>query len=188
MRRFAPQLFAQLFCFLLLLLFVTASQAQAPVQPRMGRQVVENRDFEYREVRSEAVPQYQLLAEQAVRADFRKLQVLNISLLKQVFRPAPNASEKPGRKDIGSTLGEIKKVATRLRFGLNIPKIEASMKDEVTFAPGVLLLDQAITSFVENPIFQERRVVDPGLASCAGKDITRIVQLSDLLRKMSKGN
>jgi len=187
-RRFAPQLFAQLFCFPLLLFFVTGSHAQAPIQPRMGRQVGENRDFEYREVRSEVAPQYQLLAEQALRADFRKLQALNINLLKQVFRPAPNASEKPGRKEIGSTLGEIKKVATRLRFGLNIPKTEASTHYDVTLAPGVLLLDQAISSFVKNPLFQERRLVDPGLAAGAGKDITRIVQLSDFLRKLTKEN
>jgi hypothetical protein len=92
------------------------------------------------------------------------------------------------RKQIGSTLGEIKKVATRLRYGLNIPKIEATTEYNVAFAPAVLLLDKAITSFVENPLFQERRVLDPGLTERAGKDITEIVQLSDLLRKLTKGN
>jgi len=187
-RRFAPQLFAQLFCVPLLLLFVTGSQAQVPIQPRMGRHVLQSGDLEYREVKTEIDPQYKLLAEQAVQADFRKIQLLNIGLLKLVLHYSPDTSEKPVRKQIGSTLGEVKKVATRLRYGLNIPKIEAPTKYNVAFAPGVILLDKAITSFVENPLFQERRVVDPGLTERAGKDITAIVQLCDLLRKLTKGN
>ena len=188
MRRFAPQLFAQLFCFSLLLLFVAGSQAQVPAQPRIGRHVMQSGDLEYREVRTEIDPQYKLLAEQAVQADFRKIQLLNIDLLKLVLHYSPDITEKPARKQIGSTLGEIKKVATRLRYGLNIPKIEATTEYDVAFSPGVLLLDKAITSFVENPLFQERRVVDPELTERAGKDITEIVQLSDLLRKLTKGN
>ena len=186
MRRFAPQLFAQLFYLPLLLVFATESRAQFPIQPRTGRQVSENRDAEYREVTTNVAPPYQLLAEQAVRADFRKLQVLNIDLLKQVFRPA--TSDKPAHKDMGSTLGEIKKVATRLRSRLNIPKINANTEYDVTLAPGVLLLDKAISSFVDNPLFQERRVVDPELSARAGKDITDVVRLSEFLRKLTKGN
>ena len=181
MRRFAPRLFAQLFCFPLLLLFVTGSQAQRPVQPRMGRHVIQNGELEYREVKTEIDPQYQLLAEQAVQADFRKIQVLNIDLLKQVRRSASD-------KEIGSTLGEIKKLATRLRSGLRIPKIEESTRYDLTLCPGVLLLDKTIASFVENPLFQERRLVDPELSIRAGKDIAGILRLSDFLRKLPKRN
>ena len=181
MRRFAPQLFAQLFCFPLLLLFVAGSQAQVPIQPRLGRHVMQSGDLEYREVKTEIDPQYKLLAEQAVQADFRKIQLLNIDLLKLVRRSASD-------KEIGSTLGEIKKLATRLRSGLRIPKIEESTGYDLALLPGVLLLDKTITSFVENPLFQERRLVDPELSIRAGKDITEIVRLSDFLRKLPKGN
>jgi len=180
-RRFAPQLFAQLFCFPLLLLCVTGSQAQVPIQPRLGRHVMQSGDLEYREVKTDINPQYQLLAEHAVQADFRKIQLLNIDLLKLVRRSASD-------KEIGSTLGEIKKLATRLRAGLRVPKIEESTGYDLTLLPGVLLLDKTITSFVENPLFQERRLVDPELSIRAGKDITEIVRLSDFLRKLSKGN
>ncbi|HEY6244155.1 MAG TPA: hypothetical protein VIX17_09425 [Pyrinomonadaceae bacterium] len=181
MRRIAPQLFAQLFCFSLLLLFVTDSQAQVRIQPKMGRHVMQSGDLEYREVNTEIDLKYQLLAEQAVQADFRKIQLLNIDLLKLVRRSAPE-------KEIGSTLGEIKKLAIRLRSGLRVPKIEESTLYDLTFLPGVLLLDKTITSFVENPLFQERRLVDPELSIRAGKDITEIVRLSDFLRKLTKGN
>jgi hypothetical protein len=180
-RRIAPQLFAQLFCFSLLLLFVTDSQAQVRIQPKMGRHVMQSGDLEYREVKTDIDPQYQLLAEHAVQADFRKIQLLNIDLLKLVRRSASD-------KEIGSTLGEIKKLAIRLRSGLRVPKIEESTLYDLTFLPGVLLLDKTITSFVENPLFQERRLVDPELSIRAGKDITEIVRLSDFLRKLSKGN
>ena len=181
MRRFAPQLFAQLFCFPLLLLFVAGSQAQVPIQPRLGRHVMQSGDLEYREVKTEIDPQYKLLAEQAVQADFRKIQLLNIDLLKLVRRSASD-------KEIGSTLGEIKKLATRLRSGLRIPKIEESTGYDLALLPGVLLLDKTITSFVENPLFQERRLVDPEFSIRAGKDIAEIVRLSDFLRKLTKGN
>jgi hypothetical protein len=136
-------------------------------------------DLEYREVKTEIDPQYQLIAEKAVQADFRKIQLLNIDLLKLVRRAASD-------KEIGSTLGEIKKLATRLRFDLRVPKIEESTGYDLTLLPGVLLLDKTITSFVENPLFQERRLVDPELSIRAGKDITAIVRLSDFLRKLTK--
>jgi hypothetical protein len=180
-RRFAPQLFAQLFCFPLLLLFVAGSQAQVPIQPRLGRQDMQSGDLEYREVKTEIDPQYQLIAEKAVQADFRKIQLLDIDLLKLVRDAASD-------KEIGSTLGEIKKLATRLRFALRVPKIEESTGYDLTLLPGVLLLDKTITSFVENPLFQERRLLDPELSMRAGKDITEIVRLSDFLRKLTKGN
>ena len=188
MRRLAPQLFAQLFCCPLLLLLVTDSHAQFPIKPATGPQVIQNRDLEYREVRTEINPQYQLLAEQALRSDFRKLQVLNIDLLKRVFRRSPDMDDKTSQKEIGSNLGEIKKVAARLRSNLGVPRIDENTRYDILLKPGVLLLDKTITSFVENPLFQERRVVDTELAVRAGKDITEVVRLSDFLRKMIKGN
>ena len=188
MRRFAPQHFAQLFCLPLLLLFVTDSQAQLPINPRTGRQAIQHRDLVYTEVKTEVDPQYQLVAELAVRADFRKLQLLNIDLLKRVFRRSPNTSDRTDHKEIGSTLGEIKKVAGRLRSNLRVPRMNENAPYDISLAPGVLLLDKTITSFVENPLFQERRVVDLQLAERAGKDITEIVRLCDFLRKLTKEN
>jgi hypothetical protein len=185
-RRFAPQLFAQLFCFPLLLLLATDSNAQVPIKPATGRPDIHNRDLEYREVRIQIDPLYKLLAEQALRADFRKLQVLNIDLLKRVFRRSPDTDDVTNHKEISSTLGEIKKVGSRLRSNLGVPKIDGNTRYDIALGPGVLLLDQTITSFVENPLFRERRVVDPELALRAGKDITEVVRLSDFLRKLPK--
>jgi len=187
-RRFAPQLFAQLFCFCLLLFPVTYSRAQYPIKPATRRPVIQNGDLEYREVKPAIDPRYQRLAEESLRSDFRKLQVLNIDLLKRVFRRSPETSEKDSQKGIGSTLGNIKKVANRLRSNLAVPKIDDTEHYDMTLAPGVLLLNKTITSFVENPLFQERRVVDPELAIRAGKNITQVVRLSDFLRKLMKEN
>jgi hypothetical protein len=188
-RRFAPQLFAQLFCFPLLLLLVSNSQGQYPIKPSTGRQVIEHHDLIFPEIRQETNPQYQLLAELNLRADFRKIQVLNIDLLKRVFRPSPATTDELNQKEIRSNLGEIKKLATRLRMNLGVPKIDKTRSIyEVKFAPGVLLLDKAITSFVENPLFQQPRVVDTELAMRAGKDLNEVVQLSEFLRKLAKEN
>jgi hypothetical protein len=187
-RRFAPQLFAQLFCFPLLLLLATDSRGQFPIKPRNGRQVIQNRDLIFAEARTNVDPQYELLAEEALRADFHKLQILNIDLLKRVFRRAPYTADKNNQKEIGSTLGDIKKVASRLRSRLGVPKIDEGLPYDMALAPGVLLLDKTITSFVENPLFQDRRVVNPELAVRAGRDISEVVRLSESLRKLTKGN
>ena len=192
MRRFAPQLFAQLFSIPLILFLCFDAQCQrpinssSPIKPRATRHGTQNTDWTFGEMRAEANPQYELLAQLSVRADFRKLQMVNIELLKRMVGRSASARDD---KEIRSHLAEIKKLASRLRTSLAIPKVESdsdSLSHEVGLTPGILLLDKTITSFVENPLFQQPKVVDAELAMQAGKDISEIVRLSEVLRKLTK--
>ena len=185
MRRFAPQLCAQVFCTtLLLLICVSNSQAQPPPHDRL-----ENRRRTLsairREIKPEPLPREKLLAQLAVRDDFRKLQVVNNDLMKRVFKPADNQTITP--KEIRSRLGEIKKLAERLRESFALPKIETEeAATSLTLKPGLLQLDQTIVSFVDNPSFRELRVYDTEQASQAAKDLNEVARLADALRKLTK--
>ncbi len=193
MRRFAPQLFAQLFCISAMCVFVSSAQAQLPVRPN-GGQDIQNREWALANIRREAHKNTSLaekerqLFQLSLQEDFRQLQIINNSLMKRMFEPV-SAAEKITHKEIRSSLGNIKKLAKRLRENLGIPKAEKSSEKaerSIELAPGLLQLDKAVMSFVENPLFQRPRVYDPDLAMRASKDVNEIVGLSDFLRTLTK--
>jgi hypothetical protein len=190
-RRFAPQLCAQLFCFSLLLFFVSASQGQIPIRPG-NRQDIQNREWALGNIRStsrDANSQFareQKVALEALRDDFRKLQIVNNDLMKRTF---VQKTIKP--EEIRASLGEIRKLAQRLRTSFNLPEPKntdkASSTDyNVNLSPGLLLLDQSVMRFVENPFFQQPRVLDMEAVTQAGNDLNEILRLTDYLRKLTK--
>ncbi len=190
MRRLAPQLCPQLFCFSLLLFFVTAIQAQLPVRPGNPRQDIQNRDWALGNIRPNTTnPQLsreQKIAQLAIRDDFRKLQIVNNDLMKRAL-----VQKTIETKEIRSTLGEMKKLAQRLRVSFNLPAPGSADKDKVTdykvkLSPGLLLLDEAVMRFVENPFFQQPRVLDMDLVAKAGNDLNEVVRLTDFLRQLTK--
>lgn len=184
-RRFAPQLNVQLFSTFLLLFLISDSNGQAII-PRTARQDIQNRDWPVFDVRlkSDVIAQRERLVSQlAVQADFRKLQLVDIELLKQVLN-------KENGKQISTSLAQIKKLATRLRTSFCIPTIAiddgAKRPAEIALAPGVILLDKFITSFLENALFQQPKVFDSELASRAATDVANIVRLCDFLSALTK--
>ena len=184
MRRFAPRLCAPVFCITLLLLSVSNSQAQLPPQDRL-----ENRRRTLssirREVTVDAVAREKLLAQLALRDDFRKIQVVNNDLMKRVFKPSGTQIITP--KEIRSRLSEIKKLAERLRENFGLPKVEADQPaNDLALRPGLLQLDEAIIRFVDNPSFRESRVYDTELASQAAKDLNEVTRLAEALRRLAK--
>ena len=185
MRRFAPQLCAQVFCItLLLLLCVSNSQAQPPPHERLD---IRRRTLSAmrREIKPDPLPREKLLAQLAVRDDFRKLQVVNNDLMKRVFKPVDNQIITP--KEIRSRLGEIKKLAERLRESFSLPKLETDRAtSDLALKPGLLQLDQTIVSFVDNPSFRELRVYDTEQASQAAKDLNQVAWLANALGKLTK--
>jgi hypothetical protein len=183
-RRFAPQLCAQLFCITLLLLSVSNSQAQLPNQER-----IRDRGWSLSNIRSGAavdpVAREKLLAQLARRDDFRKLQVVNNDLMKRVFKRSGTQTISPG--EIRSRLSEIKKLAERLRESFGLPKIEEDGDlNDLALKPGLLQLDKTIVSFVDNPSFRELRVYDTELASQAARDLNEVSRLADALRRLTK--
>ena len=189
MRRFAPQLFAQLFCIPLIHFFASGSKAQFSSRPKSQEQV-QNREWALGSLRRDIPNQYQrekLLAQGATKNDFRNLQIVNNELMKRMFVRSANNTQQITDKEIRDSLGEIKKLAKRLRINLAIPEVQSDTnKTKVSLSPGLLLLDKAVKSFVDNPLFQQPKIFDPDLASRAGKDMSEILRLRDYLRSLTK--
>ena len=189
MRRFAPQLSAQVFCISLLLLSAYNSQAQK-VQPATPQERVRNQQLTVDRLREQSPAQPfardRRQVEAAVRKDFYQLQVVNNTLMERMFDPS--STQKLTKKEIRSSLGEIKKLAERLRFNFGLPKIEAKAESDVALVPGLKQLDKAVVSFVENPLFQQYRVYDAEHATKAGKDLSDVLRLADMLRILTKEN
>ncbi|HET8781772.1 MAG TPA: hypothetical protein VFM63_05120 [Pyrinomonadaceae bacterium] len=105
--------------------------------------------------------------------------------MKRVFKPS--ADQTITQKEIRSSLGEIKKLAERLRSNFGLPKVEADEPaNDLALKPGLLQLDKTIMSFVDNPLLREPRVYDTELASQAAKDLSAVAQLAEVLRKLTK--
>ena len=184
MRRFAPRIFAQLFCITLLPFFISESHAQQTVGAD-----IQNRSralFNLRRAPAEDPARRDKLRLQiALKDDYRKLQVVNNDLMKRVFKPADNQTITS--KEIRSKLGEIKKLAERLRSNFGLPEVKAGEPvNDLVLKPGLLELDKTIMRFVDNPLLRELRVYDTELASQAAKDLNEVARLAEALRKAAK--
>jgi hypothetical protein len=188
-RRFIPQLCPQIFCVSLILFFACASHGQIPIGGRTNRQDVQNREWALANIRQNVSGPFAREKRASIitlRDDFRKLQLVNNELMKRKFLLATITP-----KEIRASLGEIKKVAQRLRANFNLPEVESQKNSggsayNVTLSPGLLLLDETVMRFVENPFFQQPKVLDTELASLAAKDLNEILRLTDFLRKLTK--
>lgn len=187
MRRFAPQLFAQVFCISLFLFSGANSQAQK-IQPVKPQERVRNQQWTVENVRQQTAPhpfaRNRKQVEDEVRRDFRQLQIVNNNLMDRMF--GRSSTQTITNKEIRSSLAEIKKLAERLRFNFGIPKIEVKAEPDLALVAGLQQLDRAVISFVDNPLFQQPKVFDAELASRAGKDLGEVLTLSDVLRKLTK--
>ena len=186
MRRFAPLLFAQLFCISLVLFSFSESQGQTrPVQLQ-----VKTRDWPRDTLRSETrVDQDARNNRQALISlnnDFRQLQVVNNTLMLRVFEPGAS-NERITNKEIRSSLGEIKKLAERVGNSFGLPRVKAKEEMDVALSVGLRQLDRALMSFVRNPLFQSK-TYDSEHASQAERDLSEVLRLADTLRKLTKGN
>ena len=184
MRRFAPQLFAQLCCISLLLLFVCDSHGQ--LRRRLtAQQQIQNREWDLENLRRQARVQRNAPAKSpdqvSLKNDFRQIQITNNSLMTRVFE-----HQKISNKEIRSSLSEIKKLAERLRTNLGLPITQPTAETDVALTAGLRQLDQALMSFVDNPLFQQPRVYDFEMASRAAGDLNEVMRLADLLRKLTK--
>ena len=189
MRRFAPQLFAQVFCITVVLFSISISHGQTPSRPSSQEQI-QNRDWSRGVLRDRlTTAQFERDLERArlaMRDDFRKLQLVNNDLMLRVFKPVPEGAQKITNKEIRSSLGEIKKLAERLRLNFGFVKTEPVPSNETRVLPLLDQLDDTVVSFVQNPMFKAPRVYDVDLASRAEKDMGKILTLVDALRKLTK--
>jgi len=114
-----------------------------------------------------------------MRADFRRLQIVNNDLMKRFF-----VLHSADARAIKSALGQIRKLAGRLQTSLTFSapvRRGGPAAEKPQFGPGLLQLDRAVMSFVNNPVFREAKVMDATLARQAGDDLNEIMRLSELL-------
>jgi hypothetical protein len=107
--------------------------------------------------------------------------------MQRTFIESAKNPEAISSKEIRASLGEIQKRADRLRTNLRLPEVKTS-KDEFTFemSTGLLLLDQTVMRFVENPIFQQPGILDAQKSTSAAEDLNKILRLTQALRKKAK--
>jgi len=187
-RRFAPQLFAPVFGIAVLLFSVLSALAQTTGRPT-SQQQVQNREWSRAHPERANFGNYERELERAriaMRNDFRQLQLVNNQLMLRVFRPTLPETQKITNKEIRSSLGEIKKLAERLRLNFGFAKLKPAFASELELAKGLDRLDDAVMSFVNNPMFQQPRVYDVELATKAEKDIGEVLELTEALRKLTQ--
>jgi hypothetical protein len=201
-RHITPQLCAQLSCISLFLIFSSPAAAQIQPAPRI-RPGPSTPELSLTRIHKDLQPAISVEREARIllmtlREDFRQLQIVNNELMKRTFlksRSNPDAITGVGitNKEIRSSLAEIQRRGSRLRTNLRLPEVKIR-KDDIsedwlpgrTLSSGLLLLDQTVTKFVENPYFQQLRVLDAQNALRAADDLNKILRLTDSLRKLAK--
>ena len=197
MRHITPQLCAQLFCISLFLIFNSHSAAQVRREPGI-RYEIPNPDRTLVNPRRELQPEINierqariLLA--ALKEDFRQLQVVNNELMERTVLESRHNPERITSKEIRSSLSEIQKRARRLRTNLRLPEVE-TRKDDInkdglsgfSLSSGLIMLDQTVTKFVENPVFQKPGVFDAHDSLRAAEDVNKILRLTESLCRLAK--
>lgn len=198
MRRITPQLCAQLSCIALFLIFNSVSMAQVRPLPAT-RPAVSNHDWTLANIRKDVRPNVSVEREARIllatlKDDFRQLQIVNNDLMQRTLIESRRNPEAISNKEIRSSLGEMQKRADRLRTNLRLPEIQISKPEgqELASVPdlskGLLALDQSVMKFVKNPIFQQPGILDAEKSTSAAQDLSRILRLTEVLRKLAKDN
>ena len=197
MRRISPQLCAQLSCISLFLIFNSPLAAQ--IRPGPGtRADIGNREWNLanlrKDLRSNAgMEQQARILLTALKDDFRQLQMINNDLMQRTLVDARKNPEAISSKEIRARLSEIHKRADRLRANLRLPNVELpkeAIDQELVSAQdlskGLLMLDQLVMKFVENPIFQRPGILDTQQSMSAADDLGRVLRVTKVLKKLAK--
>ena len=179
MRHSVPQIYLHIFSLILLLVVFTAAYGQSG---RVNPLDLQQREWELGHI-PEQVNSHFNHANKAsppqIRADFRRLQIVNTDLMKRFF-----VLHSADAREIKSALDEIRRLSGRLQTNLAFStpvRRGAPVTENSKFRAGLLQLDHLVMSFVNNPVFQQAKVMDATLAQRAGDDLNEIVKLSALL-------
>jgi len=153
-----------------------------------------SRDMRYREwsmksmeKNSARTPEEQKLAWSQIREDFERIQVIDNDFVKHRA-----SSEIPDTKLLEKAAAEINKCAARLRVNLMFPKETAAPgeKSPNEYQMSTLLsgLSGLIKRFVNNPVFGEIEALDVQAASAAERDLGRIIELSEQIKKKAQND
>lgn len=139
-------------------------------------------------------PPERLLYEQ-INEDFRRMQEVNNEMMRAVFQAAPgNPSNTIDFKHLIRALTEINKRASRLKTNLRLPKEEDELPPQTTLnilniaqlKSSLLMLDDLVMSFIDNPTFENPGVVDVEQSAKARRDLEGIVAYSRLIKEKAE--
>ena len=125
-----------------------------------------------------------------IKDDFRDLQALNNKMMADAW-----LQETLDYSSIGDMVSKIRGKANDLKDGLSLPQSDNPQSDLKMpavssvrqFREQLLLLDKAIMSFVNNPVFQAANTVDVNLAKKASGDLEQVLLLTvDLKQNAQK--
>ena len=121
-----------------------------------------------------------------VREDFKTIQDVNNRMMSQAW-----ARESIDYERTSNMLEEINDRAVRLKSNLALPQPDKiqhkslSASGSKEFRSALMLMDRSLMSFVNNPVFRERNVVEVTLATQATKDLEDVIAYSANLRKIA---
>jgi hypothetical protein len=136
---------------------------------------------------SARTPEEQKLAWSQIREDFKRIQVIDNDIAKHRA-----SSEILDTKLVEKAATEIHKCAARLQVNLIFPKETAAPgeKSQNEYQISTLLsgLSGLIKRFVNNPVFGEVEVLDVQAAAAAKRDLERIIELSEQIKKKAQND
>jgi hypothetical protein len=121
-----------------------------------------------------------------VREDFRTIQDVNNKMMSQAW-----ARENIDYEQTSNMLAEINDRAVRLKTNLALPQPDKVQHKNLAatgskeFKSALLLMDRSLMSFVNNPVFRERNVVEVTQATQATRDLEDVIAYSANLKKIA---
>lgn len=118
-----------------------------------------------------------------IREDFKQIQVVHNNMLRLI---AENSALD--HKVISAAAAEVNKRAGRLKSNLSFPLPEPRQTppyDELRTRTMLSALGGLIIRFVRNPVFKDTEVINAEHSAQAGRDLERIVEFSDELKRRS---
>ena len=120
------------------------------------------------------------------RDDFKAIQSINNKMMADVY-----AKDAVDYDRTSAAIAQINSKAIRLKNNLLLPSPKNEKKKDLNvsgtkeFKSALLLMDRSLMSFVNNPIFRERNVMEVESANKAGQDLSDVITLSATLKKIA---
>jgi hypothetical protein len=135
---------------------------------------------------------YQRIIYEQIREDFHRLQLVNNEMMQATF-PAKSAYT-PDSNHISKSTDEMHKRAKRLLTNLRLPETEIKEQKPANqdiananqLKSALLELDSLVMSFIGNPTFKHRNVVDVVESVRAKRDLLGIIELSRRIKQHSE--
>ena len=120
------------------------------------------------------------------REDFKAIQSINNKMMAEVY-----AGERIDYDRTSAAIAQINTKAVRLKNNLSLPDAKDVKRRDLTvsgakeFKSALLLMDRSIMSFVTNPMFKERNVMEVEAATHASQDLADIITFSATLKRIA---